>query len=175
MGLAVVHGIVESYGGQVNVSSIVDQGTVFTIRLPATWSDGDTTAKEQSEVPDGTEHIMVVDDEPSIAELISQLLERLGYEVSVYTSSLDAMEDFSSMPERYDLVITDLTMPEMTGKQLTVALLNIRDDLPVILCSGYSSEIAPGEMRSIGVREFLIKPVHRDKLAAVVRQVLDDV
>ena len=174
MGLAVVHGIVETYGGAITVDSKLGQGTVFTIYLPATTKGKEHPAHEPEAFPSGTERILFVDDEASIAGMNTQFLERLGYSVASRTDSTEALELFSSKPNDFDLVITDLTMPKMTGDRLATALMETRPDIPVILCTGYGKKISDEQAREIGIKAFAYKPVDRKDLARTVRKVLDE-
>ena len=138
MGLAVVHGIVENYGGQITVDSTIGKGTCFTIYLPITKKRKVHINAVKEDLPVGNENIMFVDDEASIAKMGSRALEQLGYAVTARTSSVEALELFKSKPQAFDLVVTDMTMPNMTGDQLAGELMKIRSDIPVVLCTGYS-------------------------------------
>jgi C4-dicarboxylate-specific signal transduction histidine kinase len=174
MGLAVVHGIVESYGGKIDVESSTDAGTTFTIMIPAARDQGEIYGlTESGAIAGGDERILVVDDEPVIADLTGRMLERLGYSVTVFHSAVDALDGFREAPDRFDLVISDMTMPGLTGKQLAEELLGIREGLPVILCTGYSSMINEREAADLGARALLFKPVSRRLLAGTIRRVLD--
>ena len=141
MGLAMVHGIVDSYGGKIMVDSIFGKGTTFTIYLPIEMKRGDHRLYETKEYPSGTERILFVDDEAPIAKVGGQILERLGYSVTTRTSSIEALELFKAKPDDFDLVITDMTMPNLTGDKLAIELVKIRPDIPVVLCTGYSIKI----------------------------------
>ncbi|MBU0991860.1 MAG: response regulator [Proteobacteria bacterium] len=122
----------------------------------------------------GTERILFVDDEPPIAKMGALLLERLGYSVTTRTCSLEALELFRSKPECFDLVITDMTMPKMTGDKLAVELIKIRSDIPVILCTGYSKKISDETEMDRSIKAFVFKPVVKNELAKTVREVLND-
>ena len=174
MGLAMVHGIVETYGGKITVDSEVGKGTVFTIYLPITKKREAYRPYDDEKLPSGTERILFVDDELPIAKMGSQILERLGYQVTVRTSSVEALELFRSKPNDFDLVITDMTMPNMTGDELAKELIVLRSDIPVILCTGYSKKINSEMATGIGVREFAYKPLVTADLAETIRKVLDD-
>ena len=174
MGLALTHGIIESYGGKITVDSELGKGTVFSIYLPITKKRDDHRPDEKEILPSGTESILFVDDELPIANMGSQLLERLGYRVTVRTSSVEALELFRSKPNDFDLVITDMTMPNMTGDQLAVELMKMRSDIPVILCTGYSKKISEEIAKEIGIKAFAYKPVVKADLAETVRKVLDE-
>lgn len=173
MGLAMVHGIIESYGGKIIVDSIMGKETVFTIYLPITRKRGGHLPYESEELPSGTERILFVDDEAPIAKMGGQVLERLGYEVTIRTSSVETLELFRSKPNDFDLVVTDMTMPNKTGEQLAVELMKIRPDISVILCTGYSKKISENSASEIGIKAFAYKPLVKSNLAKTVRKVLD--
>jgi CheY-like chemotaxis protein len=174
MGLAMVKGVVESYGGKITVDSQLGKGTVFTLYLPITKKRSDQKAYEPEKLPTGTEHILFVDDEAPIAKMSSQMLERLGYLVSTRTSSIEALELFQSKPYDFDLVVTDMTMPNLTGDKLAIELMKISPDIPVILCTGYSKKISGETASEIGIKAFVYKPVVKADLAKTVRKVLDE-
>ena len=132
MGLAVVHGIVENYGGQISVESAVGKGTCFTIYLPITKKRKVHTHSKKKDLPLGTENILFVDDEAPIAKMGSKILDQLGYSVTTRTSSIEALELFRSKPQGFDLVVTDMTMPNMTGEKMASEMMKIRSDIPVI-------------------------------------------
>lgn len=174
MGLAMVYGIVESYGGKIYVDSKLGKGSVFKIYLPVTRKRRDHRSYELTELPSGTERILLVDDEVSIVKMGCQILDRLGYSVTVRTSSLEALELFQAKPNDFDIVVTDMTMPNMTGDRLAVELMKIRPDIPVILCTGYSKKISDETASKIGIKAFAYKPVAKADLATTVRKVLDE-
>jgi len=174
MGLAVVHGIVKNYGGMVQVESAVGAGTVFRVYLPQIGK-GAAAAESGHEgmVPSGQERILFVDDETSIAEMGKAMLSGLGYRVTARTSSLDALEEFRSQPDGFDLLITDQTMPKMSGVQLAQEARKLRPDLPVILCTGYSATIGEESAVAQGIGHFLMKPLTMRVLAEMVRKALE--
>jgi len=174
MGLAMVHGTVKKYGGTIWVESLVGHGSVFTILLPAMMKRDQLRSDQPETMPRGAESILFVDDEPSIAKLGRLILERLGYSVTGKTSSLDALALFKAHPDQFDLVITDMTMPELTGDRLTIELLKIRRDIPVILLTGYSKKISDETALEMGIRAFGYKPIVQADLAKIVRKVLDE-
>jgi CheY-like chemotaxis protein len=124
--------------------------------------------------PTGTERILFVDDEQAIVTYSEKVLASLGYQVRATTSSEEALELFRTHPDRFDLVIADMTMPKITGAVLSGALLEIRPDIPIILCSGFSEGMSEEKARAIGVRKFLMKPLNRRELAVVIREILDE-
>ena len=175
LGLAIVHGIIKSYGGDINVESKFGKGSTFTIYLPVIQKTPATKADRAKALPTGCERILLVDDEPPIVNVTGLILTNLGYQVTSRTSSLEALDLFRSKPQDFDLVITDMTMPKMTGDELAVALIKIRPEIPVILCTGYNKKISKETVAKLGIRTFLYKPVAMADLARTVRSVLDAV
>jgi len=172
MGLSVVHGIVKSHDGAIRVKSEPGHGTIIEVLLPIIDAEAEAAGEEFEVLPTGTERILFVDDEPSIVMIAELMLERLGYEVTAKTSSVEAFELFEAEPDRYDLVITDMTMPHMTGDRLARKLFMIRSDIPVILCTGYSERIDEDKAKEMGIRAFTLKPLVMRDLAVTIRQVL---
>jgi len=175
MGLAVVHGIIKSHGGVIRVSSEKEKGSKFSVYFPvvsATTADSDHT-HESVQLPTGNERILIVDDEESIGKMLCSCLEHQGYQVTVKTAALDALDEFQLHPDKYDLVITDQTMPHMTGAELAGILLQIRPGLPIILCTGYSSMISELEAKEVGIKFFVTKPLTAVQATLLARQALD--
>ncbi|HET6488967.1 MAG TPA: PAS domain S-box protein [Syntrophales bacterium] len=172
MGLAVVHGIAKSHGGAITVQSELGAGSTFTVYFPALEKAAARPEDQLEPVARGTGRILFVDDEETLASMGQIMLRKLGYEVDIMTSSLDALDAFRAHPQKYDLVITDYTMPGMTGMALSEELLKIRPDIPIILCTGYSEVTTPEKVKTAGIRELLMKPVTRAQIAQAVKQVL---
>jgi len=174
MGLAVVHGIVKSYGGMVKVESTLGSGTVFRVYLPRIDKGADAAESVlEWALPSGQERILFVDDETSIAEMGKAMLSGLGYRVTARTNPQEALDDFRSHPGDFDLLITDQTMPRMSGMQLAQEARKIRPDLPVILCTGYSAAISEESAAEHGIRHFLMKPLTMRVLSDTVRKALE--
>jgi CheY-like chemotaxis protein len=173
MGLAMVQGIVESYGGQIGVESSLRQGTTFTIYLPIAKSHKTSPDYQPEALPTGSERVLFVDDEAPIAQLGSIMLGRLGYDVTTRVSSTEALGLFKARPLDFDVVITDMTMPGMTGDVLAIEIMKIRAHIPVILCTGYSKRISEENAHDIGIKAFVYKPFVKADLAKTVRKVLD--
>ena len=176
MGLAVVHGIVMDHKGDIAVESILGKGTTFSILLPSNKdieATGPSDRKISDEMQKGDEKILLVDDERIVVDVLKSMLENLGYDVTARTSSVEALEVFHNNPNRFDLVITDMTMPNMTGKDLSVEILSIRPDMPVILSTGFSERIDEESARAIGIKAFVMKPVAMNDLARAIRIALD--
>jgi len=174
MGLAVVHGIVEDCSGAIAVESEPEKGTAFHILLPRVADQAVTKSPAQQTLSRGTERILFVDDNEAAAETIEQMLESLGYKVLVRQDGLGALEAFRKDPYGFDLVITDQTMPKMTGMSLAEEILKLRPDIPVILCTGLNERNMEGEAAAIGIRELLLKPVAMKAMAAAIRGALDE-
>jgi PAS domain S-box-containing protein len=172
LGLAVVQGIVKSHNGAVTVESEVGKGTAFHVYLPAIKRKLETEEEISAPLPMGHERILLVDDEQPLVEIGKQMLQRLGYTVSTRTSSIEALELFRTNPHRFDLVITDIVMPNMTGEKLAEKMMEIRSDIPVILCTGYSEKITRKHASEMGIQSLLMKPLVMYDLATSVRQAL---
>jgi len=174
LGLSVVHGIVKSHKGRITVCSEPGKGTVFNLYFPCIAAADEAGEPEAAELlPGGNEHVLVVDDEEFIIKIVQFLLENLGYRVTATTSSLEALRLFEQQPADFDLVITDMTMPQMTGADLARKFLAIRPDIPLILCTGFNELINEKTAKEIGIREFALKPIDKKDLADMVRRALD--
>jgi len=172
LGLAVVHGIVENYGGHVTVDSTVGQGTTFDVFLPVVEPKTSAPGEETAPLPTGRERILWVDDEPTLVEACKRMVGSLGYDIAARTSSIEALEAFRANPDEFDLVITDMTMPSMTGVELARALMAIRPDIPIILCTGFSELVSENQAKALGIREFVMKPILRRNIAEAIRRAL---
>ncbi len=173
MGLAVVHGIVISMKGEIVVESSLEKGSAFSVYLPVVQDIEETDAPEQDELAKGSGHILFVDDEPTLVDIGEILLNELGYTVTTRTSGIEALEAFKSNPDRFDLVLTDMTMPQMTGESLAREIISIRKDIPSIISTGFSSVMTEEKARKLGVKGLLMKPFVLSELAGVIRDVLD--
>ena len=174
LGLAVVHGIIRGHGGAITVSSNKGEGSVFEVFLPRVDGGQIEIDHELDILPvGGTEHILFVDDEKDLVEIAERTLSHLGYRVSGTTDSLEALELFRDQADQFDLVITDLTMPRMTGLDLATKLLEIRPGIPIIVCTGFSEYITKEKSIELGFRDFLNKPFGSHELADAIRKALD--
>ncbi len=173
VGLSVVHGIVRSHGGTILVRSEPGKGTSFHLFFPKIEGNEELPDKHHDSPPAGTGRILLVDDEALVVGVASEMLQFLGYEVVAVQKSLEALELFRQQPDGFQLVITDLTMPGITGMELATELLLIRQDIPIILCSGFSDQGVRAKASAIGVRKIIAKPFILQDLASSVREVLD--
>ncbi len=176
LGLSVVYGIVRKYNGEITVHSEPGKGSTVNVYLPLmkTIPAPGLPAEERGHTPGGSETILVVDDDPNIAGLEKKILERLGYTVTMMTRSPEALTVFTDDPAAFDMVITDMSMPDMTGLQLAQRMLAVRSDLPIIVCTGFSEKINEQIVRQMGIKGYLMKPIVISQLACMVRSALDD-
>ena len=175
MGLSVVHGVVKNMDGAIHVYSEPEKGTEFRVYLPLSDSVKEQqVAYTQGLIQGGTEHILVVDDEKAIIEMEQDVLERLGYKVTSRSSSLEALEAFRAAPDKFDLVITDMQMPNMSGDRLSSELTKIRPDIPILLCTGFSETMSEEKAISLGIKGFLLKPIVMKDFSQKIREVLDE-
>jgi len=173
MGLSVVHGIVHSHGGVIYTYSEPGKGSTFKVFLPVLERHLKPEDRIEIPIPTGTESILFIDDEPALVNMGKQILETLGYDVVTRTSSIEALEYFIEQPDKVDLVITDLTMPKMTGEVLANELIRIRPDIPVILCTGFSARMDEKKAKDMGIRALISKPILKREIAEAIRKVLD--
>jgi PAS domain S-box-containing protein len=174
LGLAVVHGIVQNHGGSIQVESDHGKGTTFHVFLPKLDIDTAEKIEHREPIPTGNERILFIDDEAPIVDVGKQMLERLGYEVITRTSSIEALELFRSQQDQFDVVITDMTMPNMTGVELSKKMINIRPDIPVILCTGFSEQITEEKATGLGIQGYVMKPIIMSEIAHKIRKILDE-
>jgi len=173
LGLAVVHGIVKSHGGKIKVYSEVGKGTTFTMFFPRAMGFEKVEDKPMQPLSMGTEKILFVDDEEALTDLGRQILGELGYQVETRTSPIEALEAFRANPQKFDLVITDMTMPQMTGLNLARKIMEIRPGMPIILCIGFSEQAHEQAAGAMGIRAFLYKPLLMRDIADAVRKALN--
>ena len=175
LGLAVVHGIIKEFCGDIRVSSELGKGSVFHVYLPLIEIKDKETEIAPEPVHMGSERVLLVDDEETIVHMAKRMLEWLGYQTTSRTSSIEALEAFRAQPDKFDLVITDMTMPNMSGEILAEELKKIRSDIPVILCTGFSEKISKDRATALGIEGFLMKPTVMSDLAKTIREVLDNI
>ena len=173
LGLSVVLGIVKQSNGYVFAASEPGKGSVFTVYFPKISGEPDTDVVSDDALPTGSERILFVDDEEALVEMGEELLAELGYEVVCRTSSTDALALIKENPSRFDLVITDQTMPEMTGVELAREILALRPDMPLIMCTGFSHLVNEESAREAGINAFVMKPLTKREIARTVREVLE--
>jgi signal transduction histidine kinase/CheY-like chemotaxis protein len=173
MGLSVVHGIVESQGGFITVESEKDKGSTFNVFIPITQKEEILKVEESSLLQTGTERILLVDDEESLLVMAKRMLEGLGYKVTSQSSSNKALETFKSNPAHFDLLMTDQSMPNLSGTELIAEVLKVRPDMPIILCSGYSTKVSEENYEKTSNNMYLSKPYSKKLLSETVRKVLD--
>jgi PAS domain S-box-containing protein len=174
MGLATTYGIVKQYNGAIILDTEENRGSTFIVLLPITKRRTRPKTHHPKVLPTGDERILFVDDEVSITKIGKKILTSFGYQVTVRNSSVGALELFRIKPNDFDLVITDMTMPNMTGDDLAVELIKIRRDIPIILCTGYSKKIIDKTASEIGIKAFAYKPIVKADLAKTIRKVLDE-
>lgn len=175
LGLSVVHGIAKSYGGDIRVESERGKGTAIHILLPRTDAVAAQPKETIAELPRGNERILLVDDEKAAIDALKSMLEILGYKVTSRTSSIEGLEAFRYKPDAFDLVITDMTMPNMTGKDLAKEMIYLRPDIPIILCTGYSDQIDSFNATETGIKAYVLKPLVMREFAKTIREVLENI
>jgi PAS domain S-box-containing protein len=175
MGLSVVHGIVNALGGAIHVYSEPGKGTQFHVYFPIEKKSFEKQATHsKAQIQGGTEQILLVDDEEAILTMEKQMLERLGYQVTTRTSSLEALEAFNANPDKFDMVITDMAMPNLPGDKLSAKLNKLRPDISILLCTGFSETMPEEKAASLGINGFLLKPIVMKDLAQKIREILDN-
>lgn len=175
LGLSVVHGIVTAIDGVIQVKSTPEVGTEFRIYIPVIDEFEGAERKQTADfIAGGSERILLVDDDPRLVTILDRALSGMGYRVTSMTDSTAAMKVFEQDPEAFDLVLTDMTMPKLTGKDLAERMLQLRPDIPVIMCTGYSEVMDSHEAKVIGIRKFIMKPIVKKDLGVILRSVLDN-
>ncbi|MCP3930951.1 MAG: response regulator, partial [Bacteroidetes bacterium] len=172
LGLSVVHGIVTSMNGGIQIFSEPGKGTEFRIYFPLEKTYRKQNEETKQSIQGGTEHVLLVDDEKSIINMEGKMLERLGYQVTPYTDSLEALEAFGNNSEKFDVIISDLAMPNMAGEKLASEMLKIRPNIPIILSTGFSNKLTPEIAEKIGIKGVLLKPIVMNELSQTIRKVL---
>ncbi|MBF0231242.1 MAG: response regulator, partial [Desulfamplus sp.] len=176
MGLSVVHGIVKSMNGAIKIYSKPNKGTLLSVYLPViqSYAEEDENTIMKAITPNGNECILLVDDEESVIETENSILEYLGYNVVPIVGSIEALETFRTNPYQFDIVITDLSMPKMSGDQLAIELIKIRPDIPIIISTGFSEQVSIKMVQSIGIKSVLTKPFTVKEISDAIRKVLDN-
>jgi len=174
LGLAMVHGIVTQYGGEIRVESALGRGTTLRVYLPQAESDGAEIARIiAQQMPGGNERVLVVDDEPTVLAMHTAMLQRLGYRVTTLASSVEAQAEFASRPQEFDLVLTDMAMPGMPGDVLAYKIRQLRPDIPILMCTGFSEKLTPERAKAVGIGKIIMKPLLFRELATSIREFLD--
>jgi CheY-like chemotaxis protein len=174
MGLSIVHGIIRRFKGYIQIESEIGKGTAVYVCFPVSNMQNYDEENEVQELPTGKENILFIDDEEALANWGKSALQRLGYHVIVSNDSLEALKIFTDQQDFFDIVITDQTMPKLTGYDLAKQILKINSDIPIILCTGYSSILSEEKALSLGIKAFLYKPFRKHQIAKLVRNVLDN-
>jgi len=174
LGLSVVHGIVKQHDGYITVQSEPGRGSTFTVYFPQIMGGAEAEALRDDEIPTGSERILFVDDEEALVEMGEDILAELGYEVTSRMNGREALKLLKLDPSRFDLVITDQTMPEMAGVELAKEILAIRADMPIIVCTGFSYVVDADKARGAGIKAFAMKPLTKREIARTVRKALDE-
>jgi len=174
MGLSIVHGIVTTMGGFITCEGELGKGTTFRVLFPAIEREVVSDIQSVETILSGKERILFIDDEEILAEMGKTMLERLGYKVTVRTSSIEALATFQNQPDQFDAVITDQTMPGITGIDLARRMLQLRSGIPIILCTGFSNLVNEEQAKAIGIKGFIMKPMSKKDIAQHLRMVLED-
>jgi CheY-like chemotaxis protein len=175
LGLSLVYAIIKAHSGYIKAGSTVGQGTCFSVYLPVVDQEIRVypRVKQEKGLKHGTEKIMVVDDEENIRRIVQAYLSGYGYSITTFENGAEAFEVFERDPDQFDLIITDMTMPRMTGDELAKSVFRLRKDIPVILCTGYSETISEAKALEMGIRKYVQKPVSNEELVMLIREILD--
>ncbi len=174
MGLSVVYGIVKGYNGMIEVESTRGAGSKFTVLLPQSDAVSAVEREEDASFRQLRERVLFVDDEPTITSVTKAMLERMGCRVTALTDASEALRVFAGNPDGFDIVITDQTMPDMTGVALAKEIMTIRKDMPVILCTGYGEAVSQELAGEVGIRGFVLKPVSKTEMALAIRRAVEE-
>jgi DNA-binding NtrC family response regulator len=172
MGLSVVHGIVKKHQGKIFVASRINEHTTFEIVFPTIDILSDSQLEHPKPVPHGNASILIVDDEPAITAILGKALVRIGYTIAAFSDPEEALKEFESDPQKYDLIITDMTMPKITGEKLTRAMIQTRQDIPVIITTGQSQFMDHDRAKQVGAAGFIRKPFSTLDLAHLIQKIL---
>jgi CheY-like chemotaxis protein len=172
MGLAVVDGIIKKHDGAIHIESEVGKGTTVEVLFPVIEAQENIEINQQETPLAGTERILLIDDEPSVLKTVAKMIERYGYEVVQCSSGSEALDLFRLQPNRFDLVITDMTLPMMSGDRLSCEMMGIRPDVPIILCTGHSERIDEERAQELGIQAFIMKPFSRRAIVKTIQEVL---
>jgi signal transduction histidine kinase/ActR/RegA family two-component response regulator/HAMP domain-containing protein len=172
MGLAMIHGIVKIHGGFIRCHSVLGEGSTFEVFLPATEGEHVVSEASHESVAGGKEHLLLVDDEQVLLDMNAAMLRRLGYRVTEKADSLEALAAFTADPQGFDLVLSDQTMPGLTGEHLARRILALRPDMPILLCTGYSNLISEEKVKALGIRGLAMKPLAKRDVALLIREAL---
>ncbi len=173
MGLSIIYAIMESYKGIISVESASGEGTTFYLYFPVSDKPAIEKPEQIEELPKGNERILLVDDEEIYAKMVKKMIGRLGYDVDLRMNSREALNVFKTDPENYDLIITDQVMPDLSGEKLVQEVRKIKPDIPIILCTGYSSQMNEKKAAMLGINMFVYKPIVKKDIAVLIRKVLD--
>ena len=176
LGMAVIYGIVKDYAGFIKVESEPGKGTSFHIHFPILGRNNHSEERPMKKIflPQGNERILIVEDDPFLPQITKRHLEKMGYTCTVTTDSHEALNIFRANPDQFDLLITDQTMPGLTGRELSEKILEIKPPMPIILCTGHSDIISKNDALAMGIKKYVLKPIHGDELLNAVREALNE-
>jgi len=173
LGLSIVHGIAEKLKGHIDIQSVPGQGTVFSVYFPRAHGSDNIKKEDHSVLKGGNEHILLIDDETMLLETMGDLIEDMGYRVTLASDSADAYKAFLAQPDQFDVIITDLTMPQMSGTELASKIYQVRPDIPIALHTGLAAEVPEDSLHNTGIKTIIRKPVLEKDLAKTIRNLLE--